>query len=405
MMPEGYLTLELDEGRAYVREGSLEQLGTVDAIVFDCDGVLIDVRDSYDRAISRSTSHIFEALTGLPLPEEAISGEVIYLFRRSGGFNDDWDTVYGILMFLLCDLPETLRSEIARRVEGIEPQMGPFERVASVGDAPAGIGDEGWGEEFLEGSMGRLRDFAELLDETGVESVDRSLAGAFGTTGERRGFLRALKGFLRHPEGVGEGVISTVFEELFCGSGLFAETHGAEPRFHEGPGLIEMERPILRAETLDRLIPLMGGANFGVASGSRLAPARFILGDLLDRFHPGALIFLDDVERAERKHSEDAGARVNLKKPNPFSLLTSAEAIQPRGAVLYVGDSMADAMTAREANRAVARFSFAGVYGHSQLEDVLRRDLIEAGCDAVLPSVNEIPAVLEWLRKAGAEGR
>ena len=178
-----------------------------------------------------------------------------------------------------------------------------------------------------------------------------------------------------------------------------------EPRFYKGLGLVENERSIIRPETLDRLTYFLGRANFGVASGSRLIPAKYILRELLERFDHKASIFLDDVEKAENEHSNRAGLKVNLKKPNPFSLLKAAEAFNPRSVVLYVGDSMADAMTVREANKADPRFIFAGVYGYSHPKKVLLRDFIEFGSDLVLPSVNELPLVLEEIRRGSVENR
>ena len=404
-MPEGYSTLNLDGEEAYVKVDRLGQLRRVGAVIFDCDGVLIDTRGSYDRAISKSVAYVFEALTRYSTPEGLISDEVISLFRRSGGFNNDWDTVYGILMFMLCGLPERLRGRLEKEMEQIGSQSEPFKRISSIRESVEKIERDELGDEFFEEAMDKLKEFTELLDETGVDSVDRNLTGAAENSEDLRAFVKVLKRFLCYPGDVGESIVATVFEEFFCGSELFMETFRMEPRFYKGLGLVENERSIIRPETLDRLTYFLGRANFGVASGSRLVPAKYILRELLERFDPKASIFLDDVEKAESDHSDRAGLKVNLKKPNPFSLLKAAEAFNPRSVVLYVGDSMADAMTVREANKADLRFIFAGVYGYSHPKDVLLRDFIEFGCDLVLPSVNELPLVLEEIRRGSVEDR
>ena len=88
-----------------------------------------------------------------------------------------------------------------------------------------------------------------------------------------------------------------------------------------------------------------------------------------------------------------------MKKPNPFTLIKSAEFIERIKYALYVGDSLADAMTVREARRLDSRFLFAGVYRHSYSEDVLVNSFLEFGCDMILPSVNELPSVLEEIGK------
>ena len=404
-LPEGYSTLNLDGEEAYVKVNKPGQLRRVGAVIFDCDGVLIDTRDSYDRAISKSVAYVFEALTGYSTPEGLISDEVISLFRRSGGFNNDWDTVYGILMFILCELPERLRCRLEKEIEQIGSQPDPFKRISSIRESVEKIERDELGDEFFEEAMDKLKKFTELLDETGVDSVDRNLAGAAENSEDLPAFVKVLKRFLCYPGDVGESIIATVFEEFFCGSELFMETYRMEPRFYKGLGLVENERSIIRPETLDRLTYFLGRANLGVASGSRLIPAKYILREILERFDPKASIFLDDVEKAESEQSNRAGLKVNLKKPNPFSLLKAAEAFNPRSIVLYVGDSMADAMTVREANKADPRFIFAGVYGYSHPKEVLLRDFIEFGCDVVLPSVNELPLVLEEIRRGSVENR
>ena len=57
-------------------------------ILFDLDGVLVDVRASYHAAI-RDTAEFF---TG-----EAVQEEEIRSFKNRGGFNDDWDLTAAIV--------------------------------------------------------------------------------------------------------------------------------------------------------------------------------------------------------------------------------------------------------------------------------------------------------------------
>ena len=110
MMRMEYLRFSSESGEILVRRDSADMIRYVEGVIFDCDGVLIDVRDSYNRAISKSVSYIFKCITGRDLPEDWISNEIIHLFRRTGGFNNDWDTVYGILMFMLSRLPKRAAS-------------------------------------------------------------------------------------------------------------------------------------------------------------------------------------------------------------------------------------------------------------------------------------------------------
>jgi len=397
-LPENYVVLNFNGKEAYIRMDRLSQLGKVDAVIFDCDGVLVDIRGSYNRAISKTSAYIFEGLTGCAIPVSLISDEVIFLFRRSGGFNNDWDTVYGILMFMLCGLPEKLRGELKERIEKVRWQHNPFRRLSAIREAvKREFKPEGLSGKFFKRMIDELKKFAELLNATGTYSVDRNLVGIAGTSESFVEFYNVLKHFLYYPGDVGESIIATVFEEFFCGSKLFLETYRMEPKFYKGLGMVENEDVIIRHETLDHLTFVLGRANFGIASGSRLKPARYVLRDLLERFNPKASIFLDDTERAEREYSSKEGSKVNLKKPNPFSLLKAAEALNPFSFALYVGDSMEDAIMVWEARKVDPRFFFAGVYSYSSCEDALLHDFLKSKCDIVIPSVDELPLVLKQL--------
>jgi len=400
MLPEKYAVFNVRGGKAYVRKDRVKQLRSVDAVVFDCDGVLIDIRDSYNKAISKAAAYILEGLTGHAFPESLTFDEIIFLFRKSGGFNNDWDTVYGILMFTLSNLPRENREKLQKRMEMYGRQPNAFERFSSIREAarkePV---PEVLTNEFFDGLTVRLREFTELLDASGMDSVDKNLVEAPGVSGDFLDFYNSLKRFLHCPEEVGQSIIATVFEELFCGGELFQETYGAELRFNTGQGMIENERLIIRPETLDRLTSVLGKANLGIASGSRLGSAEYVLGDLLERFSPTALVFLETMEENESLQTSVEGLKVNLKKPHPFSLLKAAETFGDFNFALYVGDSMEDAIMVREANDLGKRFLFAGVYRYSGLEDVVLQGFLESGCDLIVPSVNELPVTLETIRR------
>jgi len=400
MLPERYMVLNLNGGEAYVRRDKLSQLKRIDSVIFDCDGVLVDIRDSYNKAISETVAYILEGLTGYVLPKRLISEEVIFLFRRSGGFNNDWDTVYGILMFILRWLPEETRSRIQKCIETVGWHPDPFKRFCSIRESvKKGVKPEGLSSKFFEELIEKLKKFTELLDATGTNSVDKNLVEVSGVSEDFVHSYNLFKRFLYHPARVGESIIATVFEEFFCGPKLFQKAYGLKPRFYKGLGMIENEKVIVQTEALDHLITVLGKTNLGIASGSRFESAKYVLGELLERFNPKALVFLDVVEETERSRSCREGLKVNLKKPHPFSLLKAAEAFGPFSFALYVGDSMEDGIMVQEARKIDKRFMFAGVYQHSSLQDYVLRCFLNSGCDIVIPSVNELPLVLEALRK------
>ena len=400
MWAKNYNVFSVDGQKAYVRKDRVSQLKHVDGVIFDCDGVLVDIRESYNRAIAITVSYILKALTNSEIPERPISDEVIYLFRKTGGFNNDWDTVYGTLMFILCSLPDDCRDVLKKLITKIGTQQDPFKRLSLAMNGTKKEFKKGFlNEGFFEETVRNLKEFAKLFDASGIASVDKVLVERAGSSGDFNAFYGVLSSFLYFPAEVGKSIIATAQEEFFCGAKLFKQTFGVEPAFNNGSGMIENEKIIVQPAVLKKLALLLGGRKLGIASGSWSKPAKYVLGDLVEQFNPKALIFLETAVETERKLSKEKGVLVNLRKPNPYSLLKAAEGLGEPNLVLYVGDSMEDALMTEEASKTGKNFVFAGVYQYSGLDDVVRDGFLESGCDIIIPSVNDLPSILEAIRR------
>ena len=73
-----------------------------DAIVFDIDNVLIDTRASYTDCIRKTVETYLETILKFqPSRTPLLSREEVERFKSLGGFNDDWDTCYGLLLYFL----------------------------------------------------------------------------------------------------------------------------------------------------------------------------------------------------------------------------------------------------------------------------------------------------------------
>ncbi|GAB7092349.1 TIGR01548 family HAD-type hydrolase [Halorubrum luteum] len=85
----------------------------VDAVVLDIDGVVVDVADSYRRAIIESVDHVYG---------RTIRRDAIQAFKNAGGFNNDWELTYAAALYVL-----------ARR-EGLHVDVDEFtDRIAAEG--------------------------------------------------------------------------------------------------------------------------------------------------------------------------------------------------------------------------------------------------------------------------------
>ena len=70
-------------------------VSVIDTIVFDVDGVLIDVSRSFTRAVKDTITRYVEHTE-----TDATIEQQIAALRRVGGFNNDWDLAYGLIALL-----------------------------------------------------------------------------------------------------------------------------------------------------------------------------------------------------------------------------------------------------------------------------------------------------------------
>ena len=82
----------------------------VDAVVLDIDGVLVDVADSYRRAIVESVDRV----CGKTIDRDAVQS-----FKDAGGFNDDWELTEAAALFVLARR-EGLRMDVDTFTDRIE---------------------------------------------------------------------------------------------------------------------------------------------------------------------------------------------------------------------------------------------------------------------------------------------
>src|SRR5438093_12729855 len=78
-----------------------------DCALFDVDGVLIDVRRSYNAAIKKTVEYMLKSITGRSF-RNLVSDQIILKFRASGGFNNDTDTTYAITLAMLANPAKNL---------------------------------------------------------------------------------------------------------------------------------------------------------------------------------------------------------------------------------------------------------------------------------------------------------
>ena len=186
----------------FIKDDRLQDIIDIDVVVFDCDGVLLDVRESYSSTVARVSSIIFDAITGLKVEETLFDGDLNHVYKRTGGFNNDWSLTYAIVMKMLAELPTKHLKELNKIARESLDYKTPYERFSYLKRyrIRANIS--------IENLYEKLYKFANKVDSKGVESVDKSLPIEVGIN-----IKRAL-----NPQKVGESIIPTMFEEIFEGT-------------------------------------------------------------------------------------------------------------------------------------------------------------------------------------------
>jgi HAD superfamily hydrolase (TIGR01549 family) len=360
MLREGYIEVKLHSGPAWILSSRLSDLDTRDAMFFDCDGVLVDVRDSYDAAIVETVRLVSERLLGKDLPKDVPSRRNILDLKRSGGFNNDWHVSYALLLGTYAYYSKA---------------------PCSPGTAnPSSPALNGW--QSVDSYMTSL---ARRADPSGIKSIERILLGdGYGVS------LGHAKKILGYP--VEASIVGRVFDEIFYGPELFTRKFGVEPEYFIGRGLLELESPVVTKNTLDKLAARIGRERLGIISGRDRASAEITLTGLMTSFVENNLIFLL-VDPDHSGKGRVVGPFAN--KPDPKILFKAARGLRGFRNMIYVGDSAEDLLMVRRANQTIPKFLFIGVYGLTNFKDETCTYFTDNGADSVIASVNDLPTLLE----------
>jgi HAD superfamily phosphatase len=311
---------------------------TYEAIIFDIDGVLIDVIKSYNQTIIKTIEHILTNNFNINLTDFPIE-QLISKFRHTGGFNNDIDTTYSmILTIVYCKL-------------------------------------------INKNDINEIFDFfIELLDkidDKGILSVEKEL--------ERLGRIENIKNQLGYPKD--DNIISTVFNEFFYGPDLFRKQFNKDPKYYFDKPLINNDKLIIKEKTIKDLSKKFNGKLILISGRSKIA-ANFTLQKLLDYFIKDACIFLEDEKR-------------EYSKPNTYAIHRVFNQLKLKNAI-YVGDSIEDLLMTKKFRDETngEKITFCGVYGKNTNSSKNLKRLFELkGADIIVENVNDIPNILNNTKK------
>ncbi len=328
--------------------------------LFDIDGVLVDVRESYHQVIVRTVILYLREVLDLPAPDDLVTGEHVAAAKRMGGFNNDWNTVAAILSVILAELPP------APVTEGAD-----FPRVRRAARALARVSD-------LEERLRRgARRFLEM--EKRVHARGGGLTTVQEDVGSHNAHLLLYGSW--NPE---TDPVVRIYQELYLGPDLFREVYGMTPKYYRGPGFINRDRRIISYETLD---VLAHHHRLGLVTGRPRAEAEYTLKHLGLWDYFDVLVSHDEVaaEMARR------GTGESLSKPHPWPLAHAADHLDPSGrlGVAYIGDTVDDVRAAVALRAWRASLPIGCTYVHEEPEAGAEH-LRAAGAEIIVHHPDEV---------------
>ena len=328
-------------------------------IVFDMDGVIVDVSGSYRETV-RQTARLFfkEASSWEDLPDPLFSLTDLARVKQSGGLNNDWD-----LTFLVINLLFTLVNG-STDCEDPNPWSRYYKMIRRCDVAAL--------SQFLNSTK---KPITTLLEKKSKQ---------------RHEFPTSL-----YTGDVGSGnIIKQIFQEIYLGKDLFESTYNIPAKVYYEKGYINREKLLIDKSILE---DLSKNNILTIATGRPKAEADYPLDFFGLRKFFTVIYSLDDCLREEQKIFEQKKRKVSFSKPNPFMLDAIEEIYRDNVSEFYYIGDMPDDMVAASKSR--AGFVAIGILVSSSEKDSLKEDLLRAGADYIVEDFEQLKRILKFNKR------
>ena len=238
------MTLTKKSEGIYTDDSGINILNEIDAIIFDCDGVLIDITKSYDQAIIKTTQYVLKNFAKIDDSID-VDFKIIDGFKSTGGFNDEVDLTYAAIISLVA----------AKKLEKDQTSF--------------------------------IINVIENADFNGISSVEKYI--------ENQVDISDIKKQLFYPGMHNENPLYQIFDQLFYGPELYQKLFNNSSIFSES-GLIEQDDVILNNSLIEKLQNKFN-SKIAIVTGRGKKSTSYSLKTLLEKFDLKNSTFLEDESR------------------------------------------------------------------------------------------------------------
>ena len=220
----------------------VQKISKLDSIIFDCDGVLVDIRKSYDSAINKTISAIMKDLFGDEI-ENILTSKIHFGLKAAGGFNDEVAIVYAVVMTLVASKKSKTN----------------FEKL--------------------------IVDVINNANESGINSIDYYFSN-------QNIDLSEIKSKLDYENSRKISYIHRIFNQLFYGPLLYKEIFDETSQFSQDP-LIDLDDVVLDENLMFKLKNRFG-TKISTVTGRGNFAFSYSLKNFLNDFDMKHSVFLED---------------------------------------------------------------------------------------------------------------
>ena len=226
----------------FISDKVSQKISKFDSIIFDCDGVLVDIRKSYDNAIKKTISTIMKELFNDDIGD-VVTSKIHFGLKAVGGFNDEVAVAYALVMTL-----------VAAKKSKIE-----FKKL--------------------------INDVINNADESGINSIDKYFKS-------QNIDLSEIKSKLDYENSRKLSYIHQVFNQLFYGQSLYEQIFNKKSKFPQSP-LIDLDEIILDEKLVLKLENRFGNKISTVTGRGNFAFS-YSMKNFLNYFDMKNSVFLED---------------------------------------------------------------------------------------------------------------